>query len=581
MQEKLTYIVTRIRNNKKKSLTAVLGFLALIGIGIATINIFAKQTTSIQTMDNIQMSDAGGSNIEIATVGDGAGNRATSTENSWPGEIISLDNLEVQPAREGTIAGWYVHIGENVRQGQTIGTLSQPPATPELMTTLASQREELSNMRAHVDTQHTYIMARIETLKHFRESVVASAQAANALLGVTTGSTADLSIVSVKQKDIRAVLQGVLVKTYPLISANGGALPTASSPPQLKSMIGVRNSGLREVFSEALLAVMSDLNDPNKLPTASGLTYFDTAIKLANASIPDGNTLLDSDLEKLKTELTLGQSAFIAAINDMKTTELDTVTKQKEVTEQLKNIELEIAGLEKDHAVQDAELASKEVAYSTVSSAIKGGYTITAPRSGVISSVLKKPGEFVGPGMPVAVITGGGNAQQLVRIRIPSNIRKPMVGETLSVFRPGFPTDARTARLLGVGSSLDETGSYMADAVFSQPSDWPVSASVRVIALETPSTITIKLSSILWGGNGEPYVWAVSDAGRVFAKKLTLGRTLGAQIEVYVGLRNGDRYIVTPTPDMKEDMLVDDISAPKATPKTGASYEEMMRAMGM
>ena len=148
MQEKLTYIVTRIRNNKKKSLTAVLGFLALIGIGIATMNVFAKQTTSTQTMDNMQMSDAGISNTEIATVGDGAGNRATSTENSWPGEIISLGNLEVQPAREGTIAGWYVHIGENVRQGQTIGTLSQPPATPELMTTLASQREELSNMRA-------------------------------------------------------------------------------------------------------------------------------------------------------------------------------------------------------------------------------------------------------------------------------------------------------------------------------------------------------------------------------------------------------------------------------------------------
>ena len=35
------------------------------------------------------------------------------------------------------------------------------------------------------------------------------------------------------------------------------------------------------------------------------------------------------------------------------------------------------------------------------------------------------------------------------------------------------------------------------------------------------------------------------------------------------------------TPGIKEDMLVDDISAPKAAQKTGASYEEMMRAMGM
>jgi multidrug efflux pump subunit AcrA (membrane-fusion protein) len=59
-----------------------------------------------------------------------------------------------------------------------------------------------------------------------------------------------------------------------------------------------------------------------------------------------------------------------------------------------------------------------------------------------------------------------------------------------------------------------------------------------------------------------PYVWGVSDAGRIFAKKITIGRTLGSSIEVYEGLKNGDRYIVDPTQNIHEDTLLENL-APK------------------
>ncbi|MEK7498843.1 MAG: hypothetical protein AAB611_03240, partial [Patescibacteria group bacterium] len=80
-----------------------------------------------------------------------------------------------------------------------------------------------------------------------------------------------------------------------------------------------------------------------------------------------------------------------------------------------------------------------------------------------------------------------------------------------------------------------------------------------------------------------PYVWGVSEAGRIFARKIIVGRTLGASVEVYEGLKNGDSYIITPTSDMKEDMFFDDGKKTSDTTNTPAksSGEEPMGGMEM
>ena len=199
---------------------------------------------------------------------------------------------------------------------------------------------------------------------------------------------------------------------------------------------------------------------------------------------------------------------------------------------------------------------------------------------------MKKPGEFVGPGMPVATVTSKVNDRVLVRMSIPNNIQKPKIGELLSVIRPGFETDIKKVQLVGIGSSLDD-GSYMADAVFIEPTKWPVGASVRVLASKN-STVLIKYSSIIWSESGKPTVWAVSEADRIFAKEILTGRTLGASIEVYEGLKNGDRYIASPTSDIKENMFLGDLiktSSPRenngANPAKSGKDEDDMGGMEM
>jgi multidrug efflux pump subunit AcrA (membrane-fusion protein) len=146
-----------------------------------------------------------------------------------------------------------------------------------------------------------------------------------------------------------------------------------------------------------------------------------------------------------------------------------------------------------------------------------------------------------------------------VRIRIPSNINRPAPGDLVTVIRPGFTNDKRQAKILGVGSSLDETGSYSADAILTDSVDWPVGSSVRVIPVKNSNTPSIKSSSIFWSEGGIPHIWAVTDAGRIFAKKITIGRTLGDSIEITEGLRSGEKYITDPTLDIGENMFVDDL----------------------
>ena len=317
------------------------------------------------------------------------------------------------------------------------------------------------------------------------------------------------------------------------------------------------------------MGAWSDLKDTNTVPEKSGLLYFDTVIKLANSSIT-GETLSETSLESLKQMLIQDQSEFITVLGEIKSMELERVNTQRESIDTLAEIDAMITELEKELAMLEGEVKAKEIAYASVSNSITGGYSLVAPNRGVVSSVMKKPGEFVGPGMPVATVTAEGNDHMVVRMLIPNNIRRPEVGEMLSIIRPGFGADVQKVRLVGIGNSLDD-GSYMADAVFTKETQWPIGASVRVLEPVSSSSVSIKYSSIFWSEEGIPTIWAISEADRIFAKKITVGRSLGVLIEVYTGLKNGDRYITDTTLGIKEGMFLGDLLKTSAQKENNTS----------
>lgn len=576
MQEKIQQFARAAIINKKILLGALLG-ITVTGAGAIAINIPAKDTLALVAASQ---AEASASSVEVAIFGATSSSDISGTGNSWPGELVSLGSVPVQPTREGTIASWNVHIGQKVFAGQVIGVLAPSPQMPDTVAMVAEKAGDAAMSRANAEAKRIYAAERIKELTLLRENAEQSLVSSQALLegGVTQG--ADLSMIGAKKEVVRAILRSTLAKTYPTFS--GSITPPIKwSSITLISPIGQQNSKLRDQFPVVYFAAKSDIDTTGKSPVESGLAFYDLAIKLADASLPDGASLTGEILAELKTMLHQDQQDFITAVDEEKKTELMAVDTKKSSFEQLRDIEREISTLKQDLAMAEGDVSAKEVAYQTVRSGVQGNLSIIAPRSGTVSSITKKIGEFVGPGIPVAVVTSDKENEYIVRFRIPSNIHKPEIGQEFYVTRSGFPEVMPRAKLIGVGNSLDDTGSVMADALLLEPVDWPVGVSLRVMMPSLSDTPEVSLSSLWWDSKGDPNVWAVSEALRVYAKKVTLGRTLGEKIEIYSGLSRGDHYIAKIVPGITEDMLLGDVKVGGAGQKSESSYEEAMRAMGM
>jgi multidrug efflux pump subunit AcrA (membrane-fusion protein) len=490
---------------------------------------------------------------------------------SWSGEILSATDVNIQPKREGTIAEWDIKIGQKVYQGQTLGRLSSPPKTPDVVQAIAAQAEALTRAKADAQATESFNQKKIDQLTALKKSY-------SNLKNVysTSGATGNTdSLIQTKKDNIRVVLQGSISKIYPTISANG-TNPNANYQITLLWNIGILGSN-KNNYPGKVQAALKDLQSKDIIPEESGMAYFETTLKVLNESVPDG-ALDTTALANLKSIVTTEQQEFVAAIKEYKQTLVDSDTKVQEIAgknqdviNKNQDIDGEIIQLEKNLALANAEVAAKQVSYNTVVGGLTGGLEIIATKSGTISTISKQVGEFVHPEDTLASINGGNNNEKLIRFRIPSNGIAPKSGDLLTVARPGFLDTKVKIQVIGVGISLDTNGSYMADAKFVETVDWPVHALVRVIPSTTSTeSITIPFTAIFWTDDGTTKVWTVTTDNRLLSKKITAGRTFGDTVEVTLGLSNGERVVTHPIQDMKDGLQVEvtDISLPQENSTT-------------
>ncbi|MDQ3076396.1 MAG: biotin/lipoyl-binding protein [bacterium] len=498
--------------------------------------------------------------VSILTIG-----QTTTPENtldigsgvSWAGEILSANDVNVQPKREGTIAEWNVKIGQKVYQGQTLGRLSTPPKTPDIVQAIALQAESLARAKAEAQAVITFNQKKIEQLNLLKSSY---SDLKTSYSSSTLGSNTS-SLTQIKKSNIQVVLQGSISKIYPTISANGGT-PNVNSFVVLKWNVGVSGT-TRNTYPEKIHQALKDLGNKELIPEASGLAYFEATVKLLSETIPDGS-LDEATLTDLRLVVTTEQQEFITALKEYKEALVnndvrlqETAGKNQDIIGKNQEIDAQIIQLEKDLALANAEVIAKQASYNSVVGGLTGGLEIVATKSGTISSISKRIGEFVRPEDTLASINGTNNNEKLIRFRIPSNAIAPKSGDILTVVRPGFLDTKIKIKVIGVGVSLDTNGSYMADAQFVEPTDWPVHASVRVIPNNTSSTTAvIPFTAIFWSDDGVTRVWTVTIENKLLSKEITAGRTFGDTVEITTGLSNGDMVVTRPIPDMKEGMLV-------------------------
>lgn len=545
MKEQLHNVLQNIKQRQPKTLIILSTFfIILITAGVAYS--FLHKVNNVADTMSSDTSTSEDASI-VATFGvNGTSTESLVSNNSWPGELVSADISQIQPQRAGIITDWRVHIGEYVSQGEVLGKISAPPATPELIKMLAEQTEAVTKARAQVtisDEFATKEQARLNALKSSLEN------------GSATGS--DLTFTSltrlrekvdVKKKAMRAFVEQA-ISTHVTTLSNATTWKSFSNSSTINFQYGALDQSTQYAYKVALSSLIEKLKTSQDVPIEDAQNYFALAVKLANNSN-------DESTSAFKTVTANDQNGFSTVLSDYKDAQVMLVDKE---TEYKLTISEQSSSVEKDRSMAYAEAKASEAAYSTVRGQITGDLSITSPRSGTVSAIYKKVGDLVGPEMAIAVIAGKDNSKLTVRIRIPSNTNRPVSGDIVSVIRPGYTKDVKQAKILGVGTTLDETGSYLADAILQDNVDWPVGSSVRVVPAKNSNTPSIKSASIFWSEGGIPHVWVVSDGGRIFAKKITIGRTLGDSIEVTDGLKSGEKYITDTTLEINENIFLDDL----------------------
>ena len=550
MKEHIQVIHQNIRRGHVPTIIISIVLVALIvaGFGKAALSFAVKQDKS-----NVRSASAAVRFDYDSIVGVVGAEYASSTgaalDNSWPAEIISSKISHVQPQREGVLVEWRVRVGDFVGAGQVLAKISAPPATPELIAMLAEKTESLTRARAQAQLAGEYAakeQARFDSLSG----------------ALTAGGGSGTAFTALEQMRKKAVTKQALMRSFveQALSAHVAMVTGYSDWRHVKygglnTQYGVLNQSLQNQYESALISLAATLNASTDTPEAEAENYFSLAVRLANSS---GS---NPDVAGFRAMAIADQKEFLDMLADYREALADVSDKEAEYKLMIRE---QGAMVERDRGMAEADVKAMEASYATVRNEILGGTNIVAPRSGTVSAIYKRAGDLVDPATAVAVISGKGAGELTVRIRIPNNVRKPSAGDIVSVVRPGFSGDIKRARILGVGDSLDDLGSYMADAVLLDPTDWPAGTSVRVIVPVDSSVPSIKITSVWWAADGAPRVWKISEAGRIFPQEVKLGRTLGTYVEIYEGLKTGDRYIVNTAPDITEDMLLDTLVAPVA-----------------
>jgi len=551
----------RVARRRPQILFVVMSVAVLVGVGgVYTISFVYgdKIPESVVTMEAVADGIYDGQLVAVIGESDPVLLDAVIPRDSWPAEIISSEISQIQSSRDGVITDWYVRIGDAVFAGGVLGKISAPPATPELIAMLAESAENSARFRAQAVIADTFAIeeaVRIASLERSLEGEVSETNPGSSFTALNRmrENLANRSIA------LRSFMERALSKHVSLLTNYTDWRYVRAGG--LYKQYGAHDQNIQSLYESSLVRFVEELKNAENLPVDSASDYFALAVRLANNS---GDAESGKEFRTIASE---DQSDFFSFLSEYREAEAQVADKE---TEYKIMISERRSAVERDKASAYAEADAARAAYMAISSEIKDATFIVATRSGTVSAIYKKTGDSVGPGVPVAVITGYSN-ERIVRMRVPNNTRKPVRGDIVSVIRPGFSTDEKKAQIIGAGDSLDDTGSYMADAIMVEDVDWPAGTSVRVIPPESSNIPLITFSSVWWDEDGFSKVWKVSTDGKIFSQKLELGRILGALVEVYSGATNGDRYIIDSSIKIREGMFLSELAGNERSVGGGSS----------
>ncbi len=276
--------------NSQKVTTILLAamVLLLVGGGILIAKNPTKHLRAMSMTDSASASSTEAIPVLVKTVATQNGELG-SLENTWPGEIISFGDTQVQPSRGGTIVEWNVNIGQKVYRGQVIARLSAPPAMPELTAMLAEQTKMLAEARTDSKAQIDFAKKRKEQLAQLLSSIENVGAETTTTSNTSEAARQAQNAVSADKQKIRSTLEQAISKElqqFSNVDIDFTSYYKSVNAPilYLKEPLGHLNLATKNAFMAALTKAAKEINKDSGNMATIGTEYFETATKMLAAT---------------------------------------------------------------------------------------------------------------------------------------------------------------------------------------------------------------------------------------------------------------------------------------------------------
>lgn len=212
-----------------------------------------------------------------------------------------------------------------------------------------------------------------------------------------------------------------------------------------------------------------------------------------------------------------------------------------------------LAPLHKDGVIStqtyNEALAAYEQAEAALKSTRQGSTSVVSPKSGVITQLLVKSGEYVDAGQKVAVVSG--NTQLTLRADVPEKYISNISTIETANFRPASSDE--TFRLSDLNGKKLSSGSYgIADngyipLFFSFDNNGKVTpgtfAEINIISGKRQGVISVPKEAVV-EINGNKCVYTRHGEGLYEKHVVATGASDGIRVEIISGLKSGDDVVV-------------------------------------
>ena len=448
---------------------------------------------------------------------------------SVSGKVVAAKEVDLGFSQSGRITGVYVSVGNFVSQGTTLAVVEngdQRAALLQREAALENQQAKLAALKA--GTRQEEIAVAQSSVERDTQALIDALQDAYRAADGAVHNTLDQFIsnprtnpalsFSVSDSNIKTSVESKRLAAEATLSAWSGGVFALSAGSDLPQAASAAQSNISSVVS-----LLSDAN---------------TAINRAISSTQVPQATLDDYSAAVATART-NVNVSIASVSSAKSA-LDASRK---------NLALKVAGsTQEDISAQEAQTAGAAADVAAAAAQLQKTF-ISAPFSGIITTVDAKAGKIVSPNTPEISMISTGAFQ--IESYVPEiNIALVAVGDKASVTLDAYGDKKFSASVVSVDPAetvRDGVSTYRAMLQFDAQDPLiksGMTANVAIVTDVKESVLSVPQGLVVYR-DGKTFVRVLAGKSTV-EREVTLGgvSSLG-EAEVLSGLNQGDTIITT------------------------------------